>query len=106
MVSSLFLSANVAKVHFHQADTAGSNSPFGAIAAMEFKKPTLLLEDIEHHIKAIDCFESRVDLYFSSSKALNHAYKEFKTVDSFLLITSHEGCNEDGQRDPYLSVYL
>lgn len=72
---------------------------------MEFKTPTLLLEDIEHHIKAVDCFDSRVYLYFSSSKALKHAHKEFQSVDSFLLITSHEGCNKDGERDPHLSVY-
>ncbi len=104
MVSMFFLSANIANLPSHQADTAGSDSPFGATAAMKFKTPALLLEDIEHHIKAIDCLGSRVYLYFSSSKALNHAHKEFQGVDSFLLITSHEGCNEDAERDPHLSV--
>ncbi len=105
MVNILILSANVANTIFRQADTAGSESPFGAKVAMDFKTPALLLEDIEHHIQAIDCFESRVYLYFSSSKALKHAHREFKSVDNFLLITSHEGCNKDGERDPHLSVY-
>jgi len=79
MVSMFFLSANIANLPSHQADTAGSDSPFGATAAMKFKTPALLLEDIEHHIKAIDCLGSRVYLYFSSSKAL----KNFKAWTAF-----------------------
>lgn len=69
---------------------------------MEFKIPALLLEDIEHHIGMIDCFDSRVYLYFHSTAALEHAHQEFQSVEYFLLITSHEGCNEDGERDPHL----
>ncbi len=69
---------------------------------MEFKTPALLLEDIEHHTGMIDCFDSRIYLYFSSVQAFEHAHEEFNSVSNFLIITSHEGCNEDGERDPHL----
>lgn len=72
---------------------------------MEFNKPTLLLENIENHLAKIKCYQSSVFLYFRSSDALDHAHMEFKDVKEFLLITSHGGCNEDGERDLHLSVH-
>lgn len=65
---------------------------------MQFKTPTLILEDVEHHIESIGCYSSEVHLHFKSAKVLKRTHKEFTSVDSFLLITSHEGCNEDGER--------
>ena len=64
--------------------------------------PTLLLEDIEHHVSAVSCWDDGVHLRFQSPEAFAHAHREFAGVESFLLITSHEGCNEDGGRDPHL----
>jgi len=60
------------------------------------------LEDIEHQIDRIECQSSHIQLYFSSADTLEHARKEFASVEKFLLITSHPGCNEDGERDPHL----
>ena len=71
---------------------------------MKLKTPALLLEDIEHHMEQIVCFPSKIYLYFSSEGALQHARQEFNSVRNFLVITSHEGCNEDGERDPHLYV--
>ena len=69
---------------------------------VDFKVPAILLEDIEEHIKRVDCFVSSVYLYFDSLDSLKRAYEEFTSVNSFLLITSHQDCNEDGERDPHM----
>ncbi len=85
-----------------QSNTRASISKFAAQVSMKFKMPALLLEDIEHHTERIDCSDSKVYLYFNSAEALEHAHEEFKRANSFLLITSHIGCNEDGERIPHL----
>ena len=69
---------------------------------VEFKTPALILEDIEDHIEQVECLGSTIYLYFSSEQALRDAHEEFKSVGSFLLVTSHDGCNEDGERDPHM----
>lgn len=79
-----------------------SRSSFVAQVGMNFKMATLLLEEIEHHTTRIACINSMVRLYFDSAEALQYAYEEFARADKFLLITSHLGCNDDGERVPYL----
>lgn len=61
-----------------------------------------MLEDVEHHIESIDCYSSQIHLYFRSANALKRTHSEVTSVDSFLLVTSHKGCNEDGERNPHM----
>lgn len=61
-----------------------------------------MLEDVEHHIESIGCYSSEIHLSFKSRKKLKRIHKELASVDSFLLVTSHEGCNEDGERNPHM----
>ena len=69
---------------------------------MQFNAPALILEEIEEEIESIGCYASEIHLSFKSTKALKRIHKELKSVDSFLLVTSHEGCNEDGERNPHM----
>ncbi len=69
---------------------------------MQFKTPAVMLEDVEHQIESIGCYSSEIHLYFKSAKVLKRTHKELTSIDSFLLVTSHEGCNEDGERNPHL----
>ena len=85
-----------------EADTHGSSSQFAAKLGMQFKFPALMLEDIEHHIESVGCYSTEIHVYFSTVELLMRAHNEFASVDSFLLITSHQGCNEDGERSPHL----
>lgn len=85
-----------------KADTHGSTSQFAAKLGMRFKIPTLMLEDVEHHIKSIGCYSSAIHLYFKSTNVLKRTHSEIMSVDSFLLVTSHEGFNEDGERNPHM----
>ena len=86
----------------YKAGTHGSTSQFTAKLGMEFKLPTLMLEDVEHHIQSIRCYSSEIHLYFKSTKFLKRAHYEFASVDSFIIVTSHQGCNKDGERDPHV----
>ena len=85
-----------------KADTHGSASQFAAKLGMNFKAPALMLEEIEHHVESIGCYSSEIHLYFRSIEPLQRAHNEFASVDSFLLVTSHQGCNEDGERSPHV----
>lgn len=69
---------------------------------MDFKTPTLVLEDIEDHVDFVGCAGSIIVLHFNSEEALRDAHEEFTSVDSFLLVTSHDSCNGDGERDPHM----
>lgn len=69
---------------------------------MQFNTPALILEDVEDEIKYIGCYTSEIHLFFKSTKALKRIHRELTGFDSFLLVTSHEGCNEDGERNPHM----
>ena len=85
-----------------KADTHGSTSQFAAKVGMNFKIPALMLEDVEHHIESVACYSSEIHLHFRSAELLGRAHNEFARVNSFLLVTSHRGCNEDGERNPHV----
>ena len=85
-----------------KAATHGSTSQFAATLGMQFKVPALMLEDVEHHIESIACYSTEIHLRFRSAELLRRAHNELASVDSFLLVTSHQGCNEDGERDPHV----
>lgn len=85
-----------------KAETHGSTSQFAAKLGMQFKIPALMLEDVEHHIESIGCYSSEIHLYIKSAEVLKRTHNEFTGVDHFLLVTSHEGCNEDGERNPHM----
>jgi hypothetical protein len=78
---------------------------------MSTKLPTVLLEEVEHHINEIACFDSSIQLHFASQEALELAYSELSAIDEFSVVTSHEGCNNDGEREshrygPYIALTL
>ena len=83
------------------SDVRRPASNFVATAGMEFKVPALLLENIDHNIANIECFDSKIRLHFYSAETYQHACEEFNEVHSFMLITSHSGCNKDGERDAH-----
>ena len=61
-----------------------------------------MLEELEHHTAKIECYESSVRLSFFSRETVKLAHGEFMKAETFYLITSHEGCNNDGERDVYM----
>lgn len=69
---------------------------------MTSKRPTLVLEEIENLLDEINCDKNRIELGFITSETLELAYGKFTSVDDFVLVTSHEGCNNDGERNAHL----
>ena len=65
---------------------------------MSAKRPTLALETLEHHIDQIECSNEGLVLDFATLDALNEVHRHIEGVNDFLLITSHEGCDLDGER--------
>ena len=79
-----------------------SQSPFAAHVRLASKLPTLLLEDNDHHLEQISCHGSTIELKFQDDATLSAAWQEIQTHPEMLIITSHVGCNADGERKPYL----
>jgi len=79
----------------------GSRSRF-AKTSTKFYWPTLSLEDVELHTTSIRCFDSSIVVQFSSSIFFQQAMADWQNLSKFLVISSHAGCNADGERSPYL----
>ncbi|TVY85315.1 hypothetical protein LSUE1_G000192 [Lachnellula suecica] len=69
---------------------------------MDYKLPALILEDIEASLVDIQCSDSAVMVEFAESEMLTAARESWRNVSEFLVISSHSGCNRDGERSPYL----
>jgi hypothetical protein len=79
----------------------GWNSRF-AKTDTKYKLPALVLEDIEEDVADIRCSDSTITVEFSESHSLKAVRPSWDNLGPFLIISSHIGCNEDGERKPYL----
>jgi hypothetical protein len=79
----------------------GWNSRF-AKTETKYKLPALILEDIEEDVEGIRCSESTITIRFSESWNLDAVRSSWDNIVPFIIVTSHIGCNEDGERKPYL----
>lgn len=52
----------------------------------------------------IQCSPSTITVGFSDKKTMDGAQESWTELEEFFIITSHPGCNEDGERAPYLYV--
>lgn len=73
---------------------------------MKYSLPTINLEDIELHIADIQCYGSSIAVEFRDFQTLNLAEKSWDGIPEFFIITSHPGCNKDGERAPHLYAIL
>lgn len=81
----------------------GANSRF-AKTTMKYRLLALTLEDIEENVKEIQCSESSITVQFDYQSTMDHARGAWDSLSEFLIISSHPGCNDDGERAPYLYV--
>ena len=71
---------------------------------MKYKLPALILEDIEMDVGEIQCSGSAITVEFADQETLKIARKSWDDISEFLIISSHAGCNENGERAPHLLV--
>ena len=83
--------------------TIDSSAVFGATLHVGTKKPTVVLEHVEHMISEISCSPAGIFLNFSSESAAVNAAKSW-TMSEFVVVTSSPSCNNDGERVPYMYV--
>jgi hypothetical protein len=76
---------------------------FGASVRLESDFPVLNLEDFDHLLESVHCSEGgqKMDLVFKHDESLKKAKRELVEFDGGMIITSHQTCNEDGERLPY-----
>lgn len=79
----------------------GDKSRF-ATTSMKYKLLALILEDIEMDVGEIQRSGSAITVEFASQETLEIARKSWDNISEFLIISSHAGCNENGERAPYL----
>lgn len=80
----------------------GKPTQFAAQVRLETRKPALLLEEIEDDLHEIRCAKGIIQFGFVLSETFDLAWGEYSRIGEFFLITSHEGCNNDGERGAYL----
>ena len=78
---------------------SGKASPFAACIRMSAKRPALALETLEHLVDQIECSNNRLVLDFVTMEALNEVHRHIDGSSDFLLITSHQGCDLEGERN-------
>lgn len=59
------------------------------------------LEEIEHFLQDVRCEKDQMKLSFVDSSSARDALHSCHGNDGGLIITSHESCNEEGERAVY-----
>ncbi len=90
--------------HLITEQTHRTSSQFAALVRVSAKLPTIVIEEVEHHISEITCDADSISLKFESLDMAKAAYDEFSSVKDFFAVTSHEGCNNEGERNSYRCV--
>ena len=83
-------------------DTHGTTAQVAAQVHLSSKLPTLAIEDFEASLDTILCTTTTIELRFLHRELLQDALAELAPLPRFILVTSHIGCNEDGERRAYL----
>jgi len=96
------------ETHFDFIEVAGDGTPrsddsvFTASVLARSRMPVLSLEDLESDLMHVSCSDSTIEFSFTSIGKLENACKEFEHISSFVVVTSHFGCNEHNQRAPHV----
>ena len=80
-------------------------TPLGATVSLSSSRPTIVLEEIDHHLHEIHCEEGLMHLE-TEPLLFSEANRVFELHPEIVIITSHESCNDRGSRVPYLYVFI
>jgi hypothetical protein len=76
-------------------------STFASQVMVKSKKPIMNLEEIEHMLQDVQCEDGQIKLSFVDTSSARDAYSSCKEENGGLMITSHDGCNKEGERAVY-----
>ena len=67
------------------------------------KLPILALETVVSHLlEDVICYETYIELHSTSVSSLRELSERISEAEELLVVTSHHGCNEEGERDAYM----
>lgn len=78
------------------------DSVFTASVSVKSQMPILVLEDLELDLKHVSCSDSSIEFSFISIERLEHSCKQLEHISTFVVVTSHSGCNTEDHRAPHL----
>lgn len=84
--------------YIHEPENGHEDWVFTATLAVKSHFPILVLEELENALENILCSDSQISLVFDSIENVNAIRKEIGTSSSFVVVTSHNGCNSQGER--------
>jgi hypothetical protein len=76
-------------------------STFASQVKVASQKPVVNLEEHEHHLQDVQCDDGMMKLQFVDASSARDARAACHGPDGGLIITSHESCNEEGERSVY-----
>ncbi|KAH8724434.1 hypothetical protein GQ44DRAFT_569644, partial [Phaeosphaeriaceae sp. PMI808] len=76
-------------------------STFASQVRVRSQKPILSLEEIEHHLQNVQCGDGRMKLSFVDKSSAQDAYNSCRDKNGGFIITSHNSCNDEGERSVY-----
>ena len=85
-------------------ESDGANSVFYSNIRIDSDKPLLVLENVEDHIVDITCQPNFIELKFPSEGLRDSAKSTCRELIGSYVITSHIGCNDEGERNAYRCV--
>jgi hypothetical protein len=80
-----------------------ATSTFASQVKVNSRKPILNLEEVEHHLQDVQCGDGTMKLSFVDASSARDAYYASceQEKGGGLVVTSHEGCNREGERSVY-----
>ncbi|GFF75445.1 hypothetical protein IFM53868_01581 [Aspergillus udagawae] len=76
-------------------------SVFVATLDVKSQSPILALEELDDSVQEVTCTESQIDILFGSIEQVRSIHRELEQTDGFILVTSHSGCDPDGERSTH-----
>ncbi|KAH3919920.1 hypothetical protein HBH56_020460 [Parastagonospora nodorum] len=74
---------------------------FASQVKVNSHKPVLNLEEVEHHLRGVQCGQGKMHLSFVDAVSARDAFFSCRGDDGGLIITSHDSCNTEGERAVY-----
>ncbi|KAL4941615.1 hypothetical protein BDV06DRAFT_212538 [Aspergillus oleicola] len=83
------------------AEDVEEESVFSTTLDVESQWPILALEDLDANLDRVSCTDSEIQLNFASAAAEERFNAAIEGTPEFIVVTSHEGCDIEGERSAY-----
>ncbi len=90
----------------YAAEDVEEESVFSTTLDVESRWPILALEELDGEFDNIVCTESKIHFNLMSAAAEERFNTEIKGMHDFVVVTSHDGCDLEGDRSAHRCVQL